>query len=135
MSEKTDEILARLQEQQPKLNDADLLANIIMDSLPNQKERNLSEAQTGWSVSLRAMMLVAASFLILITLWQGAKAISSSLPRQQIDFEPCIAQYENDYALLRNSNSLVDAVARYESMKMARPSLIKQLKGVYHEKK
>lgn len=134
MSEKTDEILAWLQRQQPKLNDADQLADIIMGSLPSQKGRSLPEQQTGWSVFLRTVMSVAASFLILITLWQGAEAISSSLPRQQLDFEPCIARYENDYASLRNSNSIVDAVVRYESMKKAHPSFIKQLKGVYHEK-
>lgn len=134
MSEKVDEIIAKLQAQQPKLKDADQFADSIMHSLPDLPEEKVPRPQSRLLAVQRTFASIAASFLILITLWQGINAISSS-PVQQMSFEQCVAKYESDYSSLSNSDSFDKAVARYESMKKSRPSLIKQLKGTYDEKK
>jgi hypothetical protein len=137
MNEKIDDIITRLQAQQPELKDADQLTDRIMASLPDisQEEETEKPSYAAWIVYLRAASSVAAIFLIVFTLWHIPGFGNPAIMQTTNDYEQCIAKYESDYSSLKNYADYKEALARLEQMKNSHPSIINQLKETYYENK
>ena len=61
---KLDEIINHLASQEPKLEDADLLCDQILDSLPSRPARIARKPMPYWNVVLRCITSAAAIFLL-----------------------------------------------------------------------
>lgn len=140
MNEKIDDIIDRLQAQHIELKGADELTNLIMDNLPHQSQNEKAEVRASKTnhsalMVIRLISSVAATLLILLSLWQISDLFTIQAHKQNKDFEQCIARYENDYSSVERNKDFNEAFRNLVQLRKSHPSIINQLKNECDEKK
>lgn len=133
MNDKLDEIIARLQSQQPEPDCADELTDMIMDSLPElpaETPVSATQHRVAPIVSIvRNFSSAAAIFLFILFAWQNVKNPFFQQSPDTPDYEQCIANYKPDYSSITESSNPRESFNRYFQQRESKVKYLNKLKS------
>lgn len=132
MNDKFDDIILRLQAQQPTLDNADELTDAIMAALPSQQPAPSPVANPAPRILylIRNISSAAAVFLIAMFLWQYNE--EPELSHHQTSYCQPVYRFESPYAC--ECNTLSECVSQYAAQrKGSQTNSIKKLIREYYE--
>ena len=133
MNDKLDEIIARLQSQQPEPDCADELTDMIMDSLPEFPDETpvIAVQHRGAPIVgiVRYFSSAAAIFLFVLFVWQNVRNPFFQQSPDTPDYEQCIANYKPDYSSIADSSDPREYFNRYFQQRESKVKYLNKLKG------
>ena len=134
-NDKIDDIIKRLQAEEPVLTDADEMTERIMNALPDNSAnspRIAADASSVFLLFVRALSSAAAVVLVFLFIWQNI-SVRPLPPETTKDYEQCIAKYKSDYSF-DECNDLRQACQQYARQRESHRSVINSLVNEYYEK-
>lgn len=130
MNNQIDNILDRLQKQQPELQDPELLADSIIAVLPDRPKESIIQPVSrykGVILFMHTVSSVAAVLLLVLFLWQSYDGIDLQETVVSPDYSSQLAKYQPQFDL---SKDPAQQIAQYQERKQELISQRNQMRSI-----